>query len=103
MVRRRDTDPLGDGDGEVVVDVVEVVHDTLAYVPVFDLAELEAERGDDVLALPVAHAVPEQRGLGVVVGEARAALAELLPGDVLGVVDVPAAVPCQGRAAAAEG
>ena len=65
-----DADALGDRDGEVVVDVVEVLDHALAYVAVLDLAELEPERGDDVLLLPARHAVPEQRRLAVVVGEA---------------------------------
>src|SRR5690606_11345929 len=40
---------------------------------------------DDVLLFRLAHAVPEQRGLGKVVAEGFAAVADLVPLDALGI------------------
>src|SRR5207245_2052421 len=79
------------------------------------LAQLEPERLDDVLLLPVGHAVPEQRGLAVVVLETRAAPPDLVsvhafgeggpPARVCSSVGARERVPVDtgvGRAAAAE-
>lgn len=93
---------FGDADGQVRVDLGEVPDHPAAHLGGADVAEFEGEGSHNVGFLPTGHAVPEQGGLAVVVGEARAAPPDRLAVHPLLVVPVHAVHPCGSEIRAAE-
>ncbi len=82
--RHRQAEVFGHAAGQLQVDVGEDFIDLpLADEHPLHLAQLEGIGADDVLLLRRTHAVPEQRGLGEVVAEGFAAVADLVPLDPL--------------------
>ena len=94
--------PSATGLRQLVGDVAEHRHRALADRGHLHLGQLEAEAADDVRLLVRGLAVPEERGLRVVVGELLRLAAHLVAGDRLRESCVKPARPRLERAAAAE-